>query len=287
MGEVPASIAAEIGVKPGAKLISGGHDHTAASLGVGLCKPGQMMNEIGTVDTMMLLTNDLSKLTAPNSTLNFSPHVTVGNFSVGGGNLTGGVILKWFRDHFAKLEKSEWAAEGLPFYREYDKRIPPEPTDLIVLPRFSTGSASKAEFAGIMNLTLATTNEQIYRAFMEGEAYEMYTQFKRLNEKVSKVKNVIALGGGANCDAYMQIRSDVFNVPFATVNTEQAGTHGDAMLAGISVGVYKNIEEAIATAVSIKKTFEPNPKNHDYYMGMYEKYVRFYQAASETLWPEA
>ncbi len=290
MGEVPERIAKEIGVKPGAKLVSGGHDHTAASIGVGLTRVGQLMNEIGTVDFAMMLIgdSDLPKLRQPDgSRIGFRRHLGPGTYAInaGGGGLTGGAILRWFRDHFGLLEKAECERIGADFYAEYNKKFPKEPTDLIVLPQFGTGLPGRDHTGAILNMTMSTTNEQIYRAFMECETFAVYTGLKYVNDNIREVEDVIALGGGARSADYMQIRSDVFNAPVKTVNSDQAGTHGDAMLAGVAVGVWKDIEEAIEASVQIKETFEPNQKNHAYYMEMYEKYLRVYEAVNNALFP--
>jgi sugar (pentulose or hexulose) kinase len=53
-----AEIAQKTGVKPGAKLVTCGHDHIAASLGAGMYRAKQMMSEIGTVDFLMMLINE-------------------------------------------------------------------------------------------------------------------------------------------------------------------------------------------------------------------------------------
>ena len=294
-GAVPAAIAADIGVKPGAVLVPCGHDHTAASLGVGMCRAGQMMNEIGTVDILMMLIgeDDVQKMdtevwTPGRRAMRARKHVTKGNYVVGagGGGFTGGAILKWFRDHFGLYEKAECERSGLNFYAEYDKNIPKDPTNLFVLPQFGTGLPGRNQAGAILNMTMATTNGQIYRAFMECESYAVYSGFKRVDENIRNVDDVIALGGGANSAEYMQIRSDVFNVPVKTVLSEQAGTCGGAMLAGVAAGVWDNIEEAIESSVRMKDVFEPNPKNHAYYMEMYDKYIKLYNAVNDALYPE-
>jgi len=293
IGEVPASIAETMGVRPGAKLVSCGHDHTAASLGVGLYKKGQIMNNIGTVDLLMMIIGeeDLPGLYATQSAsgrvMRPRKHISEGCYAIGagGGGLTGGAVLKWFRDHLGLLEKDQCEKDGLSFYAEYDKKIPKEPTNLIVLPQFPTGLPSRNQAGGILNMTMATTNEEIYRAFMECETYAVYTGFKNANENIRKVEDVIALGGGAKSKDYMQIRCDVFNVPVKTMLSEQAGTHGSAMLAGVAMGVWENIEQAIIASVRVKETFYPNEKNHEYYMGMYEKYMRVHKAVNDALYP--
>ena len=293
MGEVPAGIAAEIGVKPGAKLVSGGHDHTAAAIGVGMYRAGQVMNEIGTVDVSQMLVgdNELKKLEntgLSGESTRFWKYAIPGIYFImaGSGGLTGGATLKWFRDHFGLLEKAETIKKGISFYSEYDKLIPIDPTGLIVLPQFGTGKPARNQTGGILGMTMATTNAEIYKAFMECETFAVYTGLKHAIENIMKADDVIALGGAARSREYMQIRSDIYNLPVKTVISDQAGTHGDAILAGVAVGLWKNISEAIEKTVHIKDIFLPNQKNHDYYMEMYQKYMKLYEAVNDSMFPE-
>ena len=276
------SAGAELGIKPGAALISGGHDHIPSSLGSGVYRAGTAMNAIGTVDCFMIITDDADMLQHYNAQYSFKSHALPGHFCMmPGGNLTGGVLLKWFRDHIGRLEKNEWLKEGKDFYSEYEKQMPKTPTDLIVLPRFGAFGETFADRAGILNLTLSTTNEEIYRAFMESETYEMYTSLKGYMDGNGPLSSITAVNGGANSKTYMQIRADIYNIPVKTVDCPQPGALGDAMLAGIAAGVYKDLDEAVADCVHVRDIFEPNPENHAYYMTMYEKYMKIYQFMKE------
>ncbi len=274
-GHLSKAAAEDLGMPEGIVMISGGHDHVPSSLGSGVYRAGTAMNAIGTVDTFMLITDQVE---AAQSYTGYKPHLLDGHYQFApGGNLTGGVLLKWFRDHIGKYEKNMWADEGKDFYAEYEKQMPQEPTNLLVLPRFGAYGTTLADRAGILNLTLSTSNEEIYRAFMESETYEMYTGLKRHMDKFGPLSNITAVNGGANCNTYMQIRADVYNVPVSTLNCPQPGAMGDAMLAGIQAGIYKDVHEAVADCVKVRRVFEPNAKNHEYYMGMYEKYMKVYE----------
>ncbi|MBP3372120.1 MAG: hypothetical protein J6L88_06275 [Clostridia bacterium] len=279
IGELSAAAALDLGLPAGIPLVSGGHDHIASSVGAGVYKAGQMMNAIGTVDGFTILTDSAEVGRAANGyDFIYKPHYFQENYAVMTSNLTGGVLLKWFRDHIGKFEKEFWANEGKDFYAEFEKQMAKEPTDLIVLPRF--GGAKEAPFgkkAGILNMTLSTTNEEIYRAFMEGESFEMFGYFNNFLKSGGRVDSLTAVGGGARCDTYMQIRSDIFNVPVRTVTCDQPGALGDAMMAGIAAGVFANADEAISSIVGIRRVFEPDAKRHEYYMEQYDKYCRIYE----------
>jgi len=274
-GELTQEAAKELGIPAGIPLVSGGHDHIASSLGAGVYRAGQMMNALGTVDGFTILCNDLDACKASTQYVYaYKPHYFQNNYAVMCSNLAGGVLLKWFRDHIGRFEKEAWLKEGKDFYAEYEAQMPKEPTDLLVIPNFGGYGDTYADKASIMNLTLSTTNEEIYRAFMEGETYEMYRRLNCFLSCGGKVESLTAVGGGARCDTYMQIRADVFNVPVRTVACDQPGALGDAMLAGIAAGIFKDADEAISSIVKVRKVFEPNAERHAYYMQQYEKFLK-------------
>ena len=234
---------AELGIDEGAKLVIGGLDHVPSSIGCGVTQKGQMMDAIGTVDCYFLVTDTIDPHEYDGDFL-FLPHYTENCFGGLTANMAGGVLLKWFREHLGKYEKEMWKRDGLDFYVEYEKQMAKEPTDLIVLPRFAGYSDNMADRAGILNMTLSTTNEELYRAFMEGETYEMYTMLLSYGQQID---SLTAVGGAAQCDTYMQIRADVFNLPVRTVESSQPGALGDAMAAGVAAGVFESIEQAVKT----------------------------------------
>ncbi|MBP3372121.1 MAG: hypothetical protein J6L88_06280 [Clostridia bacterium] len=277
VGTLSEKAAADLGIAPGAKLVCGGLDHIPASIGCGVTKKGQLANSIGTVDCFNLITDTIDPHIYDGDFL-FLPHYTKDHFGGLIANMAGGVLLKWFRNHIGKYEKEMWKNEGKNFYVEYEKRMAKEPTDLIVLPRFAGYSKKFSDRAGILNMTLSTTNEELYRAFMEGASYEMFHMMQAYGQGID---SVTAVGGGANCDTYMQIRADVFNLPVYTVTCDQTGALGNAMAAGIAAGIFRDVDEAVAACVETRKVFYPDQKRNEYYMEMYDKYLRIYKALEE------
>ncbi len=277
VGELCADAAQKLGTKPGAKLVIGGLDHIPSSLGCGVTRKGQMMNAIGTVDCACLITDTIDPHRYDGDFL-FLPYYAPGAYGGLIANMAGGVLLKWFREHFGRAEKERWKRDGLDFYAEYEKQMAKEPTDLIVLPRFAGYSPRMCDRAGILNLTLSTTNEQIYRAFMEGATYEMYTLLRAYGQHI---ESVTAVGGGARCDTYMQIRADVFGTPVHTVACDQPGALGNAMTAGVAAGIFSNLDEAVRTCVRTRRTFFPDDARHAFYASQYEKYCKIYDALAD------
>ena len=87
-----------------------------------------------------------------------------------------------------------------------------------------------------------------------------------------------ATGGGAKSQVWMQMKADILNLPITSLKTSDAGTVGSAMLTGVAVGVFRDLEEAAAVMVRQRETYLPDPKRHEQYMRIYERYRKVYQA---------
>ena len=74
------------------------------------------------------------------------------------------------------------------------------------------------------------------------------------------------------------MKADVLNLPIAALKTVDAGTVGSAMLTGIAIGMFENLQDASAHMVEEVKTYEPRLQIHEKYMKIYEKYQKVYQA---------
>ena len=76
----------------------------------------------------------------------------------------------------------------------------------------------------------------------------------------------------------MQMKADILNLPITSLKTSDAGTVGSAMLTGVAVGVFRDLEEAAARMVQQRETYRPDPERHEQYMQVYERYRNVYHA---------
>jgi xylulokinase len=76
----------------------------------------------------------------------------------------------------------------------------------------------------------------------------------------------------------MQNKADISGCPVVTLEIEEATALGAAMLAGVGVGVYKNLSEAIQRVHKPGNLFEPNIKLVSFYTELFEIYREIYPA---------
>ena len=133
-----------------------------------------------------------------------------------------------------------------------------------------------------MGLTFEHTKTDIYKALMEGTAYEIALNLEILKKHGLSARTVIATGGGARSDVWLQIKADVLGLAVTALDGKEIGGAGTAIMAGRAVGVYD--ENTILAKP--RKTFYPDEKRHAYYKNQIEKYRKIYAAAKEVMHDE-
>jgi xylulokinase len=85
-------------------------------------------------------------------------------------------------------------------------------------------------------------------------------------------------GGGARSPLWNQVKADVCGLPVVTLEGEDAAVRGDAMLAGVAVGVFPDLAAAGAALVATRGRFEPEVAHHAVYDAAYDRYNRLFEA---------
>ena len=106
----------------------------------------------------------------------------------------------------------------------------------------------------------------------------MLLNLTHLKDSGVHYKMLHATGGGARSKIWMQMKADILNIPITALKTADAGTVGSAMLTGIAVGCFADLEDAAAHMVETRQVYEPRQKMHEKYQEIYKKYRELYQA---------
>lgn len=245
VGTIPPEIADQLGLPDGVEVVAGGHDQTCGALGAGVVRPGVAMYATGTVDCICpaLGQATLEKNLFRNNLCTYD-YTAPGMYTTIAFSLTGGNLLRWYRDQWACQETAEAARSGADPYERILSAMPGEPTDLLVLPYFTPSGTPYFDAhtpGAIFGLRLATTRPQVLRALLEGVAMEMRLNVEILEAAGVPIQEFRAIGGGAKSLALTQLKADVLGRPVTTMAVTEAGCLGAAMLAcsahsGVSLG---------------------------------------------------
>jgi xylulokinase len=135
---------------------------------------------------------------------------------------------------------------------------------------------ARGAFAG---LTLRHTQAHMTRAVLEGVAFGLKDCFELIrNAGLGKITQVRASGGGTKGALWRQILADVLESELVTVNTAEGAAFGAALLAGVGLGVWKDVPTACKKSVRITGTTLPQPQNYAVYRRAYTVYHDLYPA---------
>lgn len=269
-GAIKRELAQQLHLSPRLAVVNGCHDQIAAMTGAGVLTGDQVMDATGTVECVPVVFNSL-----PESSeiftygYSFAPHIN-GTYACYALSYAGGATLKWFKQAFSDLS-----------YAEMDAQVPDMPTGLLLLPYFAgaaTPYMDSSAKAAILGLTFEHGQADIYKALMEGTAYEILLNLDVLHRFGIEPKSLLASGGGAKSDVWLQIKADILNLPVTALSDAEIGAAGTAYLAGKALGIYGDL----SSFAQPRRTFFPNPQKHAHYHAMYQKYKRLYAAVKEV-----
>nr|WP_315427197.1 FGGY-family carbohydrate kinase [uncultured Albidiferax sp.] len=178
---------------------------------------------------------------------------------------TAGANLSFLRDrilyHPDELASDEEHPAVYEVLNKIAARVPPGARGLIYAP-WLLGERTPVDDprlrAGLLNMSLEHSREDIFRAFLEGVALNtrwMLEPFGRLLGR--DVGTITAVGGGAQSDVWCQILADVTGQPIRQLASPiQANAIGAAFIAGVGIGAVK-----FSDLTSLRKarcTYEPS-----------------------------
>jgi xylulokinase len=187
--------------------------------------------------------------------------------------------LRWYRDTLAPdvaydallAPAAEIApgSEGLLFLPYLTGERTPHPDPL-----------ARGAFVG---LTVRHSQPHLTRALLEGVAFGLRDSFELMKGAgLGNIRQVRVSGGGARSPLWRQILADVLGAELVTVNTTEGAAFGAALLAGVGVGVWPNVDEACAAAIHLTGSTVPIAANVGRYAEFYGIYDALYPALKDT-----
>ncbi len=280
VGEMNSDTAKLLGFSDSVLVVSGGHDQVCSALGAGVIRPGMAMYASGTVDCispcfeMPIFNDDLRK-----SNLCTYDHAIIGLYTSVAYSLTGGNILKWFRDEFGMEEVNTAGQTGRDAYELILSHCWDKPSDLLVLPYFTPSGTPyfDAETKGaIFGFRISTKRGEFIRALLEGVTLEMRLNLNIIENSGYQINELSVVGGGAQSEKWSQLKADVTGKKINRLCVTEAGCMGAAMLACAATSG-RNIMDLTDEWVKVESTLFPDKNNQVIYNEKFVKYKNLYQ----------
>jgi xylulokinase len=284
VGTLSKELRDTLGFSKEVAIVTGGHDQPCGALGAGITRSGTAMNATGTVDAICPVFNTL-QFHANMLSDNYAvyPYTIDGLFCTIGFNLSGGLLLKWYRDTLCQEEGRISTETGQSPYDLILKGTSDSPKDLFVLPHFvGSGTPYLDPFSkgAIVGLKISTTKSDLTRSILDSIDFEMKLNLERLRANNIPINEIHAVGGGAKSDLWLQLKASCFGMPVWRPRTQEAVSLGAAILAGTATGRFASVEQGANAMVAMEETFDPDPRLQSIYEEKYAKYRELYSLLS-------
>ncbi len=282
LGTVLDSVAEEIGLKKGVKVVVSSPDHQCALIGSGAVRDYEAHLYIGTSSWIECIV-PFKKTDIFHSIASF-PSAIPGKYQIMNEQDMAGGCLPFLLDNILFYESEHLPV--VPPKEAYDalnkvaNKVPPGSDSLIFTPWLNGERTPVDDImlrGGLHNISKTTTRDHLIRAVMEGVAYNTRWMFQ-YTEKFTKqtLTPINIIGGGAKSDIWCQIFADVLKRDIRQVKGPiHANARGAAFIAFVGLG-HITFDD-IPGFMQYESTFSPNSENTDIYDRLFREFLRIYK----------
>jgi xylulokinase len=269
IGGVTAEATGATGLPEGAAVAAGGHDHVCGALAAGVVRRGQMLDSMGTAEGLLFAFDEpIFDPELGRQGYAQGAHVALGKYYVFGGIYTSGGSVDWTHRAIGQdVDRVTLLAEA--------EQVPPGSLGVGFIPHLRladppySDSRARASYIGLIS---DVTRGVMMRATLEGLAYEARASIEPLIDfyGLPGMPEISVSGGSSKNDLFLHIKASVMNETHRVLDLKEATALGAAILGGIGAGVYRDVDDALATVRRTYHDVDPTPEH-------VELYDRYYQ----------
>lgn len=228
-------------------------DQQAALFGQCCFAEGEGKNTYGT-GCFLLMNAGNTRPSSKNGLLTTLAATTEGEapqYALEGSVFIGGAVIQWLRDEMRFFTDSRDA--------EYYAKKVSDTGGVYVVPAFTGIGAPYWDMYArgtIVGITRGTKREHIIRAAQESIAYQSAELVLAMERDTGMQLKNLRVDGGASRDSFlMQFQSDILGIDVVKPTTHETTALGVAMLAGVTVGIWK--KEDLKSLTGVERVYTP------------------------------
>ena len=254
-------------------IIIGGHDHVMAAISSGIFTDNYIQDSIGTSESIIINTPRLIK---NKKFIDF--YYEQGLIKINkslfylqcGLNSSTKTIELFLKKNNLKLN-NKTKEELIKKYKLKNNKIIFKP-----LFNYKTTSKLKNNANGFCNANKNSDKITLLLSILEGICFETNKMINNLLLIAPlKKRKILCTGGGTKNSLYIKIKSNVYGKKIYISENYESVSQGAAILGGIAVGEYKNLQHALKKIKSKRKIIHPEKDIITYYKNKYLKYIEF------------
>lgn len=274
-GSVTKEAAERFGLPEATPVYAGGSDFLMSLVGTGTLRPGLTCDRAGSSEGI----NHCSERQVADPFLRTLPHISHGLWNVAGILSSTGLMFEWFRGISGQRAKSYAEMIGeirtLPVSGAYPHFLPNHQKD---------GNWEFAQGA-FVNLKPEHHAAHMGRAVVEAIGYAVRGAVELLENAVCRVSELRVCGGQAKNEAWNHMKADITGKVLAIPEVPDAELMGNAIMAAVGMGIYRDMHEAAGAMVRFSRKIEPDLAAHQAFTERYELHRDMQSQIRKGLFP--
>ncbi len=285
-GYITQEAAALTGIPERVPVVAGAGDNAAAAVGTGVVCDGKAFATIGTSGVVYAHTDRMTVDEA--GRVHTFCCAVPGAWHVMGVTQAAGLSLRWFRDQFCQIESACADTMQTDAYVLMDQEAEQSPAGcnhLVFLPYLMAERTPHLDpdCRGVFfGLSAMHTKADLIRAVMEGVIYSLRDCCEVLKELGVLPDDMAACGGGAVSQLWRTMMADIFQMPVKTLCSKEGPALGAAILAGVGVGIYQNVQDGCDRTIHTKAVILPHTDDQQAYDAAYQVYRALYPSLKDV-----
>jgi xylulokinase len=278
IGELSAAAAGQLGLAAGVPVVGGAGDGQSAGLGANVTQPGHAYLNLGTA----VVAGTISERYAWDRAFRTLFGAVPGTYAMETLLQGGTYIVNWFLERIATLD-AERLGLGL---RDVDvletaaARLRPGAEGLLLVPYLASAQTPYWDPAArgmLFGLAGHHGRQHIYRAIMEGIAFEQRLAFAEMEPRLDRpIEVLLTTGGGSRSALWRQIVADVTGKTIVACREAETTSLGAGIHAATAVGWHRSLPEAAAAMSGVGARHTPDPSAAARYDELFAVYRELY-----------
>lgn len=277
LGKINSKVARKLGLSTETTIVMGGGDQIMQGIGNGIIDIGQASVNIGTSGQVSFQSDQ--PIQNPNFNTNLFCGYRKEQWVSAGAIMNAGLSYNWLQKVLGITD-----LKGMD---DLVANVPVGSGGLIFLP-YLTGERTphlNSNISGIFaGLNINTGRAEMTRSVFEGVVFALKDSLELCKSLGLKTDHLTASGGGSNSKIWLEIQSDILNLPLKLTESKEEACLGAVISAAVGVDIYQDFTEACSKLVQTTDlVIEPNPKHNLIYEEYYIHYKEFYKNVEKTL----
>jgi len=259
VGEVTIAAAGVTGLRAGTRVVAGGGDGQCAAIGAGAVEAGTLYLNLGTALVCGSVTPDYS----------FDRSYRTVAAAGGSGYLleaflsSGTYLVTWFCETFGPFGATGVDLAPEELLEVAASRVPAGSGGLLALPYWNgaqTPHWDAAARGAVVGWTGGHTRAHLYRALLEGIAFEAKNLLEGVAAAVSPAPHTfLVTGGGSRSPLWAQVLADVTGHPMLLCAEPETTALGAGMIGATAAGLHPDLAAAASAMAHHGRTVHPEP----------------------------